>query len=176
MRPQVADRLYPPERIRKLQDARLQFIQDRARKQKEQQQDGDAGPELDVEDQDGDREMTPAPDVEADDQPGSVQPAALSDDDDDDDDDDLEASIQKELAALKAGHGGQVAPTKARKSRAGGALETQGGDGDDAEGSSANRGQRDAQAKKERPRFQSIQTDTECRAFLLLARFQRVRT
>lgn len=60
------------------------------------------------------------------------------DSDDDDDDDDLEASIEKELAALKAGRGATGLVKKG-----------------------------DAKAKgksKERPRFQSIQTDTECRA------------
>lgn len=78
-----------------------------------------------------------------------IGPNNDDDDDDDDDDLDIEASIQKELAGLRAGHGGQVAPAKARRSKTGTGAEDK-----DKQ-----------QQRKERPRFQSIQTDTECRTF-----------
>lgn len=79
-------------------------------------------------------------------------PAPTSDNDDDDDDDDIEASIQRELAALKSGRGsGKMAPGR---TAAGGAA---GADG------------QDKGKNKERPRFQSIATDTECCASLALS-------
>lgn len=62
-------------------------------------------------------------------------------DSDDDGDDDIEASIEKELAALKAGRGAKGL-VKKEAAHAKGKGEA-----------------------KERPRFQSIQTDTECCAY-----------
>lgn len=144
---EVADRLYPPDRIKDLQDKRRQWLQERA---------GDATATAtatvgDDDDEDEDEDAADTQVVEEQETPL----AANLDSDDDDDELDLEASIQKELAALKAGHGGKVAPTKARKQQPGG------GGGDKA------------QARRERPRFQSIQTDTECREYLFatMARF-----
>lgn len=78
---------------------------------------------------------------------------ALDADDDDDDDEDIEASIERELAALKAGRGsGKMAPGRSTAGGSGGAATTEG---------------QDKGKNKERPRFQSIATDTECRASLL---------
>ncbi|GAA5869037.1 hypothetical protein JCM1840_000449 [Sporobolomyces johnsonii] len=121
---EVADRLYPPERIEKMKAAR------EAQLQKGEKPEGDDGMNEDEIATDG---ATPAP-----------APAPVVDDSDDDDDD-IEASIQKELAALKAGRGGTVVTKAASKD-------------DKGKGKA-----------KERPRFQSIETGTECLCFIATA-------
>ncbi|BGP19124.1 hypothetical protein JCM10213_005635 [Rhodosporidiobolus nylandii] len=63
-----------------------------------------------------------------------------------DDEDDIEAAMEKEMAALKAGGGGGRGTAPPKKASA------------DAKGK-----------QKERPRFQSIQTDTECLCFIATA-------
>ena len=101
-----------------------------------------------------DPSASPAPPPPAPSAPTAPAPTSDNndDDDDDDDDDDIEASIQRELAALKSGRGsGKMAPGR---TAAGGAT---GGDG------------QDKGKNKERPRFQSIATDTECCASLALS-------
>ncbi|GAA5913412.1 hypothetical protein JCM5296_000906 [Sporobolomyces johnsonii] len=121
---EVADRLYPPERIEKMKAAR------EAQLQKGEKPEGDDGMN---EDEIATDEARPAP-----------APAPVVDDSDDEDDD-IEASIQKELAALKAGRGG-TGVTKAT-------LKDDKGKG----------------KAKERPRFQSIETGTECLCFIATA-------
>lgn len=152
---EVADRLYPPERIAQMQQARLAWINSRAEKGR-----GAATAELAAQDGE-DEDFADADTDEASNAAGSPPPPPQTtgndDDSDDDDDLDIEASIQKELAALKAGHGGQVAPAKARRSKLGVVT---GGDGDKDKSGGGGK-----QTRKERPRFQSIQTDTECREF-----------
>ncbi|GAA5995922.1 putative tRNA acetyltransferase [Rhodotorula paludigena] len=89
---EVADRLYPPERIEKMVAAR----QARAAEGKETAAAADDG---DADKVDAETSAAPAP------------PAAVVDSDDEDDDEDIEASIERELAALKAGRGsGKMAP------------------------------------------------------------------
>ncbi|KPV73897.1 uncharacterized protein RHOBADRAFT_54485 [Rhodotorula graminis WP1] len=138
---EVADRLYPPERIDKMVAARQADID--ARKAL-----GPPAPAADADAADPSPSPTSAPPAPA----APTAPAPNSDDDYDDDDDDIEASIQRELAALKSGRGsGKMAPGR---TAAGGAP---GADGQD-KGKS-----------KERPRFQSIATDTECLCFIATA-------
>ncbi|GAA6053588.1 hypothetical protein JCM3770_001540, partial [Rhodotorula araucariae] len=127
---EAADRLYPPERIEQMLAARQATLRDKAAPgTSDVAVDGDAG------------ETTPAA------VPSPVPPQN-ADSDDNDDDDDIEASIQRELAALKSGRGaGKMAPGR-------------------------NSAGADAQGKgkaKERPRFQSITTDTECLCFIATA-------
>ncbi|GAA5938141.1 hypothetical protein JCM3775_005355 [Rhodotorula graminis] len=138
---EVADRLYPPERIDKMVAARQADID--AKKA--------LGPPAPAADADAaDPSASPAPPPPAPAAPTAAAPT--SDDDDDDDDDDIEASIQRELAALKSGRGsGKMAPGR---TAAGGAP---GADG------------QDKGKNKERPRFQSIATDTECLCFIATA-------
>ncbi|KAJ8292497.1 THUMP domain-containing protein 1 [Rhodotorula toruloides] len=121
---EVADRLYPPERVKALQDEREARL-------KEMRQEG-APMDEDGEEAEGEA-STATP---------QAQPPV---DSDDDGDDDIEASIEKELAALKAGRGAKGLVKK---------------EAADAKGKGK---------AKERPRFQSIQTDTECLCFIATA-------
>ncbi|GAA5928362.1 hypothetical protein JCM1841_003541 [Sporobolomyces salmonicolor] len=121
---EVADRLYPSERIEKMKIAR------EAQLQKGEPLEGDDGM---GEDEPSTEEARLAP-----------APAPVADDSDDEDDD-IEASIQKELAALKAGRGGTGVTKTASKD-------------DKGKGKA-----------KERPRFQSIETGTECLCFIATA-------
>ncbi|GAA6039299.1 hypothetical protein JCM8097_003251 [Rhodosporidiobolus ruineniae] len=122
---EVADRLYPAERIEKMQAARE--AQRQAGKADPAGEE-DEGMEEDKADEPAAAEAEPAP-----------APAPAKKDDGSDFDDDMEA----ELAALRAGGGQKMAPTKG---------------GADAKGKA-----------KERPRFQSIATDTECLCFIATA-------
>ncbi|BGP42587.1 hypothetical protein JCM10449v2_006599 [Rhodotorula kratochvilovae] len=124
---EAADRLYPPERIEQMLAARQATFKDKAA--------------LETDDAPVEGDGEPAPPAA----PSPAPPQDSDDDDDDDDDDDIEASIQRELAALKSGRGaGKMAPGK----------------------SSAGE---DKGKAKERPRFQSIATDTECLCFIATA-------
>ncbi|GAA5965809.1 hypothetical protein JCM8115_003011 [Rhodotorula mucilaginosa] len=145
---EVADRLYPPERIQKMQQARLAWIQSRSDGPK-----AGEGQDLDL----GDEEEVLMEEEEEEEEDRETGPNANDNDDDDEDDEDLdiEASIQKELAGLRAGHGGQVAPAKARRSKTGNGRDDKDKD--------------KQQQRQERPRFQSIQTDTECLCFIATA-------
>ncbi|GAA5873616.1 hypothetical protein JCM3774_004992 [Rhodotorula dairenensis] len=156
---EVADRLYPPERIAQMQQARLAWISSRADKNGATSNLADQDADVDADDDD--EHLADADEATTDSAASPAPAVAAADDDDDDDDEDLdiEASIQKELAALKAGHGGQVAPAKARRSKSG-VITGGGGDGV---------ADKDKKARKERPRFQSIQTDTECLCFIATA-------
>lgn len=128
---QVADRLYPKERLDKLVEARKLLIEERDKAR--QAALSEEGPQVSMEQDDdskaeGDEETSTTT---------TVPPVVADDSDDDDDDLDIEASIQKELAALKSGRGGsgtKVAAPDKGKGKA-----------------------------KERPRFQNIETGTECR-------------
>ncbi|GAA5984912.1 hypothetical protein JCM10908_002447 [Rhodotorula pacifica] len=148
---EVADRLYPPERIQKMQEARMAWI-----KAREDKAPGGAPQDLGLDEEAENAEMDDD-DEEKEDETPAPPPAVDADSDSDDEEDlDIEASIQRELADLKAGHGGQVAPSKARRSKAGGGGEDQ-------------QEQKKVQQRKERPRFQSIKTDTECLCFIATA-------
>ncbi|GAA6007088.1 hypothetical protein JCM10207_001502 [Rhodosporidiobolus poonsookiae] len=123
---EVADRLYPPERIEKMQAAR-----EAQRLERLAQGGEDTGM--------GDDETQEGEDVEEKQEETAPAQAPAFADSDEDDEDDIGASIRKELEAMKGGR--KAAPPK------------KGGDG----------------KAKERPRFQSIQTDTECLCFIATA-------
>ncbi|TNY18305.1 hypothetical protein DMC30DRAFT_355713 [Rhodotorula diobovata] len=136
---EVADRLYPPERIEQMVAARQASI-----KSKKAAAEPAASEPADEQ---GSAPAQPAA-------PAAPAPA-LDADDDDDDDEDIEASIERELAALKAGRGsGKMAPGRSTAGGSGGAATTEG---------------QDKGKNKERPRFQSIATDTECLCFIATA-------
>ncbi|GAA5898167.1 putative tRNA acetyltransferase [Sporobolomyces salmoneus] len=134
---EVADRLYPKERLDKLVEARKLLIEERDKAR--QAALSEEGPQVSMEQDDdskaeGDEETSTTT---------TVPPVVADDSDDDDDDLDIEASIQKELAALKSGRGGsgtKVAAPDKGKGKA-----------------------------KERPRFQNIETGTECLCFIAIA-------
>ena len=135
---QVADRLYPKERVDKMMEARQKMIEERAKaKLAETSNEQGEGAQKAAMDQDQDAEKA----GDGEEKPlASPAPVVVDDSDDDDDDLDIEASIQKELAALKSGRGGSQ--TKVKQ--------------DNGKGKA-----------KERPRFQNIETGTECREFHL---------
>ncbi|BGP26850.1 THUMP domain protein [Rhodotorula toruloides] len=121
---EVADRLYPPERVKALQDEREARLKEVRGEGAMVDEDGEAGQ--------GEAARS---------EPQAQPPI----DSDDDDDEDIEASIERELAALKAGRGAQGLVKK------------------------ESAGAKDKGKAKERPRFQSIQTDTECLCFIATA-------
>ncbi|GAA5828820.1 hypothetical protein JCM3766R1_003831 [Sporobolomyces carnicolor] len=132
---EVADRLYPKERVDALLQARQLVIEEREKAK--QAAAGAEAPEQAAGDND-DEEMSgskAAPEVTA----GN----ASGDDDSDEDDLDIEASIRKELAALKSGRGGSQTKVTVQDKGKGKA--------------------------KERPRFQNIETGTECLCFIAIA-------
>ncbi|GAA5973146.1 hypothetical protein JCM11641_006292 [Rhodosporidiobolus odoratus] len=126
---EVADRIYPQERIDRM-------VTEREALQKEREAtEGNAGRGVQGGEPAG-VEPTPSSPPAA--------PAATEDEAAEEDEDDLEASIKRELEALKQGGGGRKTAPSGR-----------GGDGKGKQ--------------KERPRFQSIQTDTECLVFIATA-------
>lgn len=110
---QVADRLYPPERIAQMQAKREEERLARL---------AEKGESVEAEMKDDDEEATPAPE-----QAPSPSPAP----------DDFDDEMERELAELRSATRGKTAPSKG---------------GPDAKGKA-----------KEKPRFQSVATDTECR-------------
>ncbi|GAA6017835.1 hypothetical protein JCM11491_004639 [Sporobolomyces phaffii] len=132
---EVADRLYPKERVDKMIEARRAMIEEKARARQAEE-----GTESVVAmDQEGEAETAEGDDAKA----SETTPIVAEDSDDDDDDLDIEASIQKELAALKSGRGGSQTKVKIQDKGKGKA--------------------------KERPRFQNIETATECLCFIAIA-------
>ncbi|GAA5838698.1 hypothetical protein JCM5353_000858 [Sporobolomyces roseus] len=95
---EVADRLYPKERVEAMIEQRRKDLEVKAKAR-----------ETSAMDQDEEQTEVDAP-----------QPvlAVVEDDTEDDEDDDIEASIEKELAALKSGRGGSQ--SKVKKDAAGG--------------------------------------------------------
>jgi tRNA acetyltransferase TAN1 len=119
-----------------MMEARQKLIEERA-KAKLAESGEDGAQAATNEDQDAEK------DGDDKEETSTTAPPVVADDSDDDDDDlDIEASIQKELAALKSGRGGSQTKVKVQDKGKGKA--------------------------KERPRFQNISTDTECREFTFL--------
>ncbi|GAA5957058.1 hypothetical protein JCM3765_005393 [Sporobolomyces pararoseus] len=134
---EVADRLYPKERVDKMMEARQKMIEERAKAKLAEASNGEgegAHEEAMAQDQDAEKAEN--------DEENPTAPVVADDSDDDDDDLDIEASIQKELAALKSGRGGSQTKVKQDKGKG---------------------------KAKERPRFQNIETGTECLCFIAIA-------
>ncbi|GAA5929557.1 putative tRNA acetyltransferase [Sporobolomyces koalae] len=124
---EVADRLYPKERVDQLMEARRAVLAEKEKARLESQ-----GEPVSMQQEEDAPQEEPKP-----------APPIVSDDDEDDDDEDIEASIQKELAALKSGRGGSQTKVKVDDKGKG--------------------------KVKERPRFQNIETGTECLCFIATA-------